>query len=204
MTNYRMNGLTLVKLKRTLKQLGGVIMLAAATHLAAAQGQPASGAQTSEAEYAWYSNGRYAYALPYPSKLLFPQGESDSGGGQDFLSSDKKTSLGVWSDFTPEVLNETLEDECKQDVAGEPGSHPNRKVTYTALHGNWCIVSGTDGDNIFYQKRYVVGGKAVVFLITYPANQRKTWDKVVAYISRKFIPGPADPYEPDDPPPQTK
>lgn len=182
---------------RTLKLLGCLIMLAAPP-LATAQGHSVSVLPKIDPAYEWYWNARYAYAIPYPSKLLFPDTEGANAVGADFVSKDKKTSLSTWADYSPEVLEETLKDQCKQDIAGDP-DHPNprRKVNYTTLHENWCVVSGTDGDNIFYQKRYLIGGQAIVFVITYPAAQRKKWDKVAAYISKKMIPDLQEPNAPD-------
>ncbi len=36
--------------------------------------------------YETYYNHRYDYSIDYPKDVLFPQGESDNGDGQKFLS----------------------------------------------------------------------------------------------------------------------
>lgn len=176
-------------LKRTLKLLACFIMLAGATQLAAARGHRANVLPKLDPAYDWYWSGRYGYAIPYPSKLLFPEDDGANAIGADFVSKDKKVSLSTWADYTPEVLEQTLADQCKADIVGDP-DHPNpkRKVTYTKRHDDWCVTSGTKGDRIFYQKHYVIGGESIVFVITYPAAQRKKWDRIAAYISKHMIP----------------
>ena len=46
--------------------------------------------------YSNYKNSKFDFSIQYPSDLLFPQGESDSGDGQSFLSKDSKIRLTAW------------------------------------------------------------------------------------------------------------
>ncbi len=91
-----------------------------------------------------YYNEKYNYVLYYPS-YLYPQGESDSGDGQKFLSKDNKMSVVVWS---------TLMQEGKSisDLLGERRLEENQ-VSYSTSKGNVYYISGYTRDGkIYYEK----------------------------------------------------
>ncbi len=58
-------------------------------------------AQTAFADdlYQTYHNLRFGYSIAYPKTILYPQGESDNGDGQKFLSKEADASLIVYGSY---------------------------------------------------------------------------------------------------------
>ncbi len=143
------------------------------------------GAVGSSGEYAEYINARFGFAVRFPAKLFIPQqGETEYGDGQIFVSYDKKTRLVVFG-FS-DTPDKTLKNKFEEELQGGPEHRSSRQVTFKTFRGNWYVVSGFDKDTIFYKKQFFVKDHFVGFEITYPAEQRKLWDKVVIELGRGF------------------
>src|SRR6478672_5790836 len=63
-----------------------------------------------------YCNARFVYCIDYP-EFMVPQGESENGDGQKFLSSDKQSELIVWGSLN--INNLTTGDAYKEYMAGK-------------------------------------------------------------------------------------
>lgn len=84
-----------------------------------------------------YVNSRYQYQICYPSRLLKPQGEPDSGDGQQFLATDggkltvfaRNNVVGLGNDNgqSETSLSKTVEDEISY-MEGSKG-----KTTYKVI-----------------------------------------------------------------------
>jgi hypothetical protein len=133
-----------------------------------------------------YSNDRFHYAVSYPSDLLYPQGESDNGDGQLFLSKDAKARVTVFGSYN--ALENTLDTFFEDASRGGRSDEPNKVVTYKTMRDNWYVVSGFDNGAIFYSKRFLVGDQLVGFDIVYAEDQREIWDTVAAHINASFKP----------------
>jgi hypothetical protein len=64
--------------------------------------------------------------------------------------------------------------------------HPNWQYTYKTRGKNYFVVSGYEGDQIFYQKTLIRGGKARSFLMKYPRAEKAKWQKANEALERKF------------------
>jgi hypothetical protein len=126
--------------------------------------------------YRTYSNARYGFSIAYPVNVLFPQGESDNGDGQKFVSQNGRASLLA---FGSQRLDRSLQDEFQS-------AQENRTVTYKVLNQNWFVVSGTENGKIFYQKTLLRGDVFKTFIIEYEKAQRATYDAITARIARSF------------------
>lgn len=87
------------------------------------------------------------YDICYPGHLLVPQGEADNSDGQKFLAKDGAQMIVYGSN---NALDESLEDalgETEARLASTSG-----KVTYKVLKANWFVVSGQNGQTVFYSK----------------------------------------------------
>ena len=76
--------------------------------------------------------------------------------------------------------------ELRDLIAETPGYED---VTYMPNGGNWLVVSGYRGDDIFYEKYFVKDGVVEGFLMEYPAAERQIFDPVVEGVEDSFRPG---------------
>lgn len=126
--------------------------------------------------YKTYSNARYNYSISYPSNLLVPQGEADNGDGQAFRSKDSAAEMRVYGS---QNLGGGLAAAYNEAQAG-------KNVTYKTMKGNWFVVSGRDGDRIFYQKTMLSNDELKTFIIEYDAAQKSIYDAVTTRVARSF------------------
>jgi hypothetical protein len=126
--------------------------------------------------YRTYSNARYGFSIAYPANLLVPQGESDNGDGQKFLSRDGSASLIAFGSMR---LDTSLRDEFQS-------AQENRTVTYKVLKRDMFVVSGTIGGKIFYQKTLLRGDVFKTFIIEYAEDDRAVFDAITARVARSF------------------
>ena len=119
-----------------------------------------------------YCNARYGYCVNIP-KSLFPQGESDNGDGEVFLSRDARVSLTVWASHTlAGVPGASFDTRFREDARGWPvgNGRSARVVTYTLHRPTFYVVSGLENGKIFYQRTLnnPRSGTYATYLLTYP------------------------------------
>jgi hypothetical protein len=129
------------------------------------------------AAYSTYSNARYGFSISYPGSLLVPQGESDNGDGQKFVSRDGSASLAA---FGSNRLDRSLQEEFRS-------AQENRNVTYKVLRRDMFVVSGTEDGKIFYQKTLLRGDVFKTFIIEYDERKRGVYDAVTTRVARSFV-----------------
>lgn len=128
------------------------------------------------ATYRTYSNARYGFSIAYPVNVLVPQGESDNGDGQKFVSNDGSATLLA---FGSNRLDRSLRDEFQS-------AQENRTVTYKVIKPDMFVVSGHANGKIFYQKTLLRGDVFKTFIIEYDEGERGTFDAITARIARSF------------------
>ena len=64
-------------------------------------------------------------------------------------------------------------------------------VTYRAHGEDWFVISGTHGDDVFYERHLLShrGEMTEGFVISYPARLKATYDPIVARMSKSFRAG---------------
>lgn len=134
--------------------------------------------------YRTYVNKRFSYIISYPSDILIPQGEAANHDGQRFISKDGRVEMAVYG--TNNVSDESIEEKYQEESQDQPDESPGRTVTYKVLKGNWFVISGTEGDNIFYQKTILKGDAFLTFTISYPKTSKDPFDKITERIVRSF------------------
>ena len=138
-----------------------------------------------------YVNTRYQYQICYPSRLLKPQGEPDSGDGQQFLATDggkltvfaRNNVVGLGNDNgqSETSLSKTVEDEISY-MEGSKG-----KTTYKVIKKNWAVFSGYDQiSKEFYGKIIKREDQLFIFEIQYPRSERGKYNKIVSVIEKCF------------------
>ncbi|MEQ8189522.1 MAG: hypothetical protein ABRQ39_16250 [Candidatus Eremiobacterota bacterium] len=134
-----------------------------------------------------YSNARFGYDIEYPD-ILVPQEEAQNGDGRRFVSSDEKSVLIVYGavdvlDTSVERMYTSAIDEYKKG---------GKKILYRVIDKNWFVLSGYDGDKVFYRKtmrQHQLEDDIdidITFILTYPKSQKSTFDKITERISGSF------------------
>jgi hypothetical protein len=148
----------------------------------------------SDIHYKNYTNVRFAFAISYPEGILIPQGEADNGDGQKFISEDKTVEMLAYGSYYADSQEYTLKDMFDQETSENSADHPDKKVTYKKLAETWYVVSGTEGDKIFYTKVLYRKDKVqdIHFFISYPKSRKHELDAITAEIAKsfKFLKGP--------------
>ncbi len=62
------------------------------------------------------------------------------------------------------------------------------RIVYKDSGANWFVLSGYDGDNIYYVKEYVSANFISTLWVTYPARNKNDYEAVVARLSTSFSP----------------
>ncbi len=128
-----------------------------------------------------YCNARFAFCLEIPPALV-AQGEAPNGDGQVFKSNDSSVTLRAYGSFN--ALNQTPRQRLEFDSQG-------KRVTYRFERPGVFVVSGMDGQNIFYRRTVypATRDKFVSFVLTYPPAQRSGWEPLLARLGRSLVLG---------------
>ncbi len=144
-----------------------------------------------EIKYKNYLNQKYGFSVDYPSEILTPEGESDSGDGQVFRS--KKTpnnTLTVYRDYlglTDPDTKLTLEISYKNylNALNEKGN--GRTITYKKLNKTFFVISGYNANgDIYYQKSVLVDGNLCTCLLEYRVQDKAIFNKVSERVFKSF------------------
>jgi hypothetical protein len=125
-----------------------------------------------------YYNSKYDYSISYPD-FLKGEGEADAGDGQKISSSDKSIKLIVWAMY--DVLNEGLDGAMKY-------AKEKRTITYKVVKDDFFVLSGFEGNNIFYRKTILSKDKGTVltFEFIYPKTKAETCNKYCSKIAQSL------------------
>lgn len=134
--------------------------------------------------YETYHNDRFDYSIDYPKDRLFPQGESDNGDGQKFLSKDADVSLLVYG--SNNALDKSLEELYREESRGGTAENPKKVVTYKMMADNWFVVSGYNSGRIFYQKTMLSSGELKTFILEYDESQKEIYDPIAKRLEKSF------------------
>lgn len=130
-----------------------------------------------QTEYKLYTNERYGFSIKYPS--FFLMGELPANGdGITMHSPDNSVELTVFG--SNNVFNETAASSYNKLTK------ESSNITYKTQQGNWYVVSGIEGDKIFYEKYVVGNGSINAFIIKYPSSKTKEYDSTVNVLNSSF------------------
>jgi len=130
-----------------------------------------------------YTNVRFQYSICYPQDLLVPQGEAENSDGQKFLAKDGAAKLIVFgqNNALNKPLKDALEDTASR-LAGESG-----KVTHKALKSDWFVVSGRNGQSVFYAKTLYAHEQFKSFELTYESGASTVYKPVITRLAGCFV-----------------
>lgn len=128
--------------------------------------------------YTPYTNARFRFSVEIPTTLFVPQLESDNGDGRVFLSKNGQAEIRVYGGWLmePEIPCSASEVFDKETV----------RVTYTHSKGKLSVVSGYIGTKIFYVKTIRTTDRCLNLVITYPSQDRGTFDGIIKHVTRSF------------------
>jgi hypothetical protein len=95
-----------------------------------------------------YTNARFGTVCTFPDEIFtLRQPEPENGDGQQWLTPDG-------ANLTCSGILNIDDDTPKGFVATEKASNePGYKVTYTKTGKDWAMLSGINGQDIFYKRR---------------------------------------------------
>jgi hypothetical protein len=139
----------------------------------------AAPAPTANSQPAWrsYTNVRFAFAVDYPADIFPGFTESDNSDGATFKANAPGVELRAFGFFN--IDRQSPKAEVAQRYKG-------KQLAYTSVKRDSFIVSGTQGDAIFYDRCNFAGDRVLCFNLVYPAGQKAAWDKIVARMSRSL------------------
>jgi hypothetical protein len=127
------------------------------------------------------TNERFGTTIEYPDR--FRPGRPPANGDGLAFSSGDGAKFSVFGGFN--VLEHdlaALKDLVMSDRdAGET-------IDYQPQGSNWFVISGTRGDEIFYE-RHLISHRGEVtngFVMSYPASRKHAYDPVVTRMSKSF------------------
>lgn len=131
-----------------------------------------------------YHNDRYGTTIDYPD-FFKAQRPPDNDDGRAFKSADG-AEFSVYASY-----NALDFDVAKFRDFIAKNLDPGAVVTYQAHGGNWFVVSGTKGANIFYERHTLSHDAQLTesFVISYPAALQQTYDPIVARMAKSFRSG---------------
>jgi serine/threonine-protein kinase len=144
-------------------------------------------AQTSGAPH-WrsYQNDRYGTTIDYPD-FFKAEPPPDNDDGRRFKSADG-AEFAVFASYG--ALDFDLAGYQKY-ILEKLG--PGKAVTYQAHSDDWFVISGTKGDDIFYERYMLSHGKEMGFVegfvMSYPAVLKRTYDPIVTRMAKSFRSG---------------
>jgi serine/threonine-protein kinase len=142
-------------------------------------------AQTSGAPH-WrtYQNDRYGTTIDYPDPFK-AEPPPDNDDGRRFKSGDG-AEFAVFASYNAFDFDLAGYQKYILDKLG-----PGKAVTYRAHGEDWFVISGTEGDGIFYERYMLSHGKEMTegFVMSYPAALKETYDPIVARMAKSFRSG---------------
>jgi DnaJ domain len=145
-------------------------------------GQQQRPAHSAARSWVSYRNAAFGFALQYPGAVFVPE-PSQSDGGRSFLSRDGRARLVISA-----AVNASGITVAKHRRSLVEDHYKGATFDYAPQRSTWFVLSGTVGDEIFYQRvtfscdrRAFHGWKLV-----YPVAERTFYDGIVEAIHRRY------------------
>ncbi len=131
-----------------------------------------------------YANDKLGYSITYPKGILLPPDASASSDEQLFKAATGKAELRIYSDKRVDKSGAPLSFNTayEQDIADKKG----RQIAYSTLKPNYYLISGLDGDLLYYQKTIFTKGALVTAVLKYPKEEKDTYNAMLSTIFDSF------------------
>ena len=134
--------------------------------------------------YQRYYNDRFDFAVAYPVSVLAPDEPPTNMDGRTFRSPENDIVMRVYG--RNQVLDDSLDTLYQDAIAGEGEFTPNREITYQDRGEDWFVISGYEGEDIFYRKTVVEDEVFKTLELTYDAALKSEMDPIVTRIAESF------------------
>ncbi|PXV58412.1 hypothetical protein CLV62_14921 [Dysgonomonas alginatilytica] len=131
-----------------------------------------------------YANEQLGYSITYPKDILILDESTVNSEQQVFKPVEGKAELRIFSDKrvdksgTPIAFNAAYE----QDIADRKG----RQIAHSSLSPNYYVISGLDGDLLYYQKTIFSKGGLVTAVLKYPKEERDIFNAMLNPLFGSF------------------
>ncbi len=126
-----------------------------------------------------YKNSRYGFSFRYPAGKF--SGSTVSQNGDGIKLTGENITVTVYG--SNNVFHQSL------DALYQNAVNTYTNIDYKVKKSNNYVVSGTDGDTMYYVREYVGTESINTLSITYPAYLEKSFDATVTLISNSLKPG---------------
>lgn len=150
----------------------------------------ASGAFSQDAPpgHTWvtYENARFGFKVGYPADLFTPGHPPANNDGRRFNAHDGSAYFIASAGFNMEDW--TSAGQYRAHLLKSDGYE---QLTYKSSGKDWLIVSGTRGQNIYYEKFIFSCNFSVInaLRINYPKTAAKLYSPMIARFVKRFTPG---------------
>lgn len=131
-----------------------------------------------------YTNDQLGYQITYPKDILSIQEGTENSGEQVFLPKEGKAKLRIYKDERKNKAGEPLTLNEAFDLDRE--STNKRQVVYNSLKPLFTVISGVEGDEIFYQKTIISNNALITAKLTYYKEDKPTYDAMLSSLFDSF------------------
>ncbi|MBK9078351.1 MAG: hypothetical protein WBP38_07550 [Hyphomicrobium sp.] len=137
-------------------------------------------------DWATVKNDRHGFAIAYPVDVFEQKSAPTTDEGRVLISKDGKAKLlvGAFENADHNSLQDYRQFLLDEQYAGAD-------IDYAPVKKRWFVLSGTRNGQMFYERvSFTCGGKLInSWAMVYPADERKTYDRVVDAVARTYMPG---------------
>lgn len=147
-----------------------------------------AGSASADWRKAWtkLQNEKHGFLIAYPKEVFEQRSDPAPGDGRLLYSHDGRAQLlvGAFANEDAVSLRAYRRYLIKEQYAGA-------KITYAPVRRGWFILSGTIGDQEFYERvSFTCGGRLInSWAMIYPHAENRFYDRVVEAIARTYSPG---------------
>ena len=137
-------------------------------------------------DWATIQNKRFGFQIAYPANIFFPAPTPSGNDGRVLKSADGQAKLLVATFENTE--NQTI-DAYRKFLLSD--IYANTTIDYSPQKQRWFVLSGTRGDETFYERvTFSCGGKLInSWAMLYPTSQKSLYDRVVEAVSKTYTAG---------------
>jgi hypothetical protein len=138
------------------------------------------------ADWATVTSETRGFAISYPAHLFTTEGGKVSADGQVLVSRDGKAKLVIGAFLNDEGLSML---EYRTQILEQ--NYPTAKLDFAPIRASYFVVSGTMGDQHFYERvSFTCGGKLInSWALLYTVDSRATYDQAIDAMSGTYAPG---------------
>lgn len=127
-----------------------------------------------------YENARFGTLVVFPAELFSETMDPpENGDGMTWLAADG-ASLAVYGMHNALMVGPGE----LADQAGAADGRPGFEVTYRRVGSDWVVLSGYEGDEVFYHRLEFGAGDVIhAMLMKYPAALKEKYDPLVGPIA---------------------